>query len=224
MKPVARIILALILAAGLQQVARADQYSCQTVDRSAVAIVNVNVPVSKFETNRRCQLSVDGATPDGSRSDAYVGAVNNLTGSLFFPDDSGDSILSRGMLVDLLTGPFSGGDGSSSSRRDRDLPDMVEQNLADEDIAMLEDCFRQFADMLGPEFAFEPVFDIGVQRTHQASCRVVLPASEDAPRRGGPITRDGALAIELDLGGQVLSLYFPAAFFRDARDGNGIFN
>jgi hypothetical protein len=199
--------------------ALADQYSCRTVNQSAAAFVNTNVPVSKIETNRNCRLAVDGATAAGSRSGAYVGAVNNLT-ELLFNSDFQDEQISRDMMTDMLVGPFS----EDRDRAEGRLADAVQDTLSGDDLDLFTNCFRAFAERLGPQYEYIPLEKFEPMESRRGACQVILPVEEERLGRYDPISSSGALALQYDLGDTVLSLYFPASFFTDARDGNGIFN
>jgi hypothetical protein len=213
--------LVVVLLALLATPALGDQYSCQTVDRSAVAFVNTNVLVSKLETARRCSLSVDGATATGGRSEAFVGAFNNLQYELF-ERDGGDSGINADMLAAMFTGPF----GPESNMRGGDeLVMRTTEALDGDDIALFEECLREFAQMLGPQYEYGEIYDFGERASGEARCSVVMPSGGDGrPEPGRLISRDGALQLEFETNETAFSLLVPANFLIDMRDGNGIFN
>ena len=64
---------------------------------------------------------------------------------------------------------------------------------------------------------FEPI------QGGRAFCELI-PARESGDARGESIASSGALHIVFDLDERRFSLVVPVDFFRDARDGNGIFN
>lgn len=216
-----RIVLSAValLLLSLVPPAFADQYSCRTVNQSASAFVNPNVTVSKVETNRNCRLAVDGATADGGRSGAYVNAVNNLT-ELLFNSDFQDVEIDRQMMTDMLVGPFSDDRDRSEGR----LAEAVADSLSGDDLKLFTNCFRAFAERLGPQYEYIPLEKFEPMKSRRGACQVILPAEEERLGRYDPISSSGALSLQYNLGDTVLSLYFPASFLTDARDGNGFFN
>jgi hypothetical protein len=213
-------LLLIVVLALLATPALADQYSCQTVDRSAVAFVNTNVVVSKLETARRCSLSVDGATATGGRSDAFVGAFNNLEYELF-QRDAGDSGINADMLAAMFTGPF----GPESNMRGGDeLVMRTTEALDGDDVALFDQCLREFAQMLGPQYEYGQIYDFGTRESRNARCSVVMPSEGGRPEPGRLISRDGALQLEFEIDETTFSLLVPANFLIDMRDGNGFFN
>jgi hypothetical protein len=199
--------------------AQADQYSCQSVDRSAVAYVNTDMIVSKLETGRRCSLSVDGATATGDRSQAFVGAFNNLHYALF--EEGYPNLINADMLIAMFTAPF--GPDSNNPRGD-ELVDAANETLDPEDIASLEACLTSFGEMLGPQYEYGEIRDFGEFKTRHTNCRVIVPDSDGDPRPGATIARDGALLLEFEFGDNQASLAIPANFLINSRDGNGTFN
>lgn len=208
----------------------ADQYACETVDAGATAFVRAGLPVSIVETNRTCEIAIDGTVASG-RSQNFTGAINGLTDILFFGEDQ-DYALPPDMLRDMIAGPF-------GDRNDRDggawAAEVAEQ-MTDEAVFGLSQCIRDFADILNDnDFggADVPLTQMGQMTDGPLQCIVVPDDDEEEGRSGLQISRDagppppriegGALRLSFSAPDVMLTLYLPAHFLRDARDGNGIF-
>ncbi len=232
-----RSLLAVLFAVAAAP-ALADQYSCETVDAGASAFVRTGLPVSIVETNRTCEIAVDGTTASG-RSQNFTGAMNGLTDTLFFSEGLPYE-LPRDMLRDMIAGPF----GDRNDREGGDWAGLVDEAMTDEAIFGFSQCIRDFTDILnGNDFGGmdTSLTQMGQMTGGPLQC-VVIPDADDEDgsrerRRNRPVISSdtsaleprepliegGALRLSLSAPGVMLSLYLPANWLRDARDGNGTF-
>jgi hypothetical protein len=201
--------------------ALADQYSCETVDDNATAFVRTGLPVSIVETNKTCEIAVDGTIASG-RSQNFVGAMNGLSDTLFFSEDLPYEF-PREMLRDMIAGPF----GDRNNREGGAWAGLVQDQITEEAVFGLSQCIRDFADILADnDFngAEVPLTQMGMMTDGPLECVVVPPLSEQQPAPGEPTIENGALRLSFSAPEVMLTLYLPADWLRDARDGNGIFN
>jgi hypothetical protein len=198
--------------------AAADQYSCETVDQSAVAYVNTNVPVSKLESERRCSLAIEGATRTGRIADGFRNGVDGLGGLLFAGDEVDDSDLAD-MLVNVIAGPFIGGDGSGDSPVDERLAAEMNRAMGGGEVDALRLCFTRFAEAIGPQYDLEQVTGYDTVSEGRIECDLIAPEQEE-----GEITDNTAsygtlrVRFELDRSRQFTFL-LPVEFARQQRDG-----
>lgn len=217
----------------------AEQFSCETVDAGATAFVRAGLPVSIVETNRTCEIAVDGTVASG-RSQNFTGALNGLSDTLFFSDGQPFQ-LPRDMLRDMIAGPF----GDENDREGGDWASMVEDELTDDALSNFSRCIRDFTDILADnDFngADVPLTQMGQMTDGALQCVVIPPAGEVeqprirrrtglsisrdnnlAPEPRQPTIENGALRLSFSAPDVMLTLYLPADFLRDARDGNGTF-
>ncbi len=212
------LLLALAAIALLPMAARADQYSCQTVEQSAVAYVTTNVAVSKLEIPGRCVLSIDGAVATGDRASSFEGEMYGLVHEFFQSESRG--VLHPDSLVDLLTSPF----GLESRTPDAQaLIDSVAANVTPEDVTAVEDCLNGFADMLGaPNSGYNGIQDIGVFQTEHVYCYAIMPSGDLVPEPGWTMLQNGTLYVEFKFDDTALSLALPTQLLITARDGKNI--
>lgn len=216
-----KLLLAVIAAAVLlPAAAKADQYSCGNVDKSAVAYVTTNVAVSKMETGNNCVIAVDGAIPTGDRATSFEGEMHALVHEFFLPGAPRE--LHKDSLVDLLTSPF----GLESRTPDaQSLVDSVAANMTDEDVAKARDCLIAFADMLGePNSGFNGIEDIGVFQTERIYCYAVMPSGELVPQPGWTMLQNGTLYLQFAFDDTSLALALPTQLLVTARDGKEFLN
>jgi hypothetical protein len=207
----------------------ADQYSCETVDAGAVAFVRQGLPVSVVETNRTCEIAVDGTVASG-RSQNFTGAINGLNDTLFFSEGA-DYELPADMLRDMIAGPF----GDANNGEGGDWAPVVQDTLDGDTIFGLSQCIRDFTDIINENDrnnAGIPLTQMGQMTDGAVKCEVVPPANENSDsglrissdsELRQPIIGNGALKLSVTTGAVMLSLFLPADFLRDARDGNGTF-
>ncbi len=215
-----RILIAVAAVVLLLAAAQADQYSCQTVDQSAVAYVTTNVAVSKLETQGRCVLSIDGAVATGDRASSFEGEMNALVYEFFQSESRG--VLHPDSFVDLLTSPF----GLESRTPDAQaLIDSVAANVTPEDITAVEDCLNSFADMLGaPNSGYSGIQDIGVFQTEHVYCYAIMPSGDLVPEPGWTMLQNGTFYVEFKFDETALSLALPTQLLVTARDGKAVLN
>jgi hypothetical protein len=214
--------LRLLLVVGLFLVfasaASADQYSCETVDQSAVAYVNTNVPVSKLESQQRCALAIDGATRTGRIADGFRNGVDGLGGLLFAGDDVDDDDLAD-MLVNVIAGPFIGGDGSGDSPIDERLAAEMNQAMGGDEVDTLRFCFTRFAEAIGPQYDLEHVSGYDTVEEGRIQCDLIEPEQEEGEMADNTASY-GTLRVRFQLDrSREFTFLLPVEFARQQRDG-----
>jgi hypothetical protein len=214
-----KLYLACIMAIVLfSTAAAADQYSCETVDQSAVAYVNTNVPVSKLETERRCALAIDGATRTGRIADGFRNGVDAL-GGLLFAGDEGDNDDLADMLVNVIAGPFIGGDGSGDSPVDERLAAEMNQAMGRDEVETLRFCFTRFAEAIGPQYDLAEVTDYDRVDEGRIQCDLIAPEHEEGEIADNTASY-GTLRVRFQLDrSRELTFLLPVEFARQQRDG-----
>lgn len=209
------IAVSLLIAAPVA----ADEYSCETVSAGATAFVRFGLPVSIVETNRTCEIAVDGTISSG-RAQNFTGAINSLGGILFYGDSS-DYELPADMLRDMIAGPF----GDENDGDGGEWGPLVQDALDGNSIFGMSQCIRDFVDIVNDNDlnnAGVPLDQMGQMTDGAVKCEVVLPQFEGV-QPGMPLTSNGALKLSVTTGDAMLSLFLPVDFLRDQRDGNGTF-
>ncbi len=214
-----KLYLACIMAIVLfSTAAAADQYSCETVDQSAVAYVNTNVPVSKLETERRCALAIDGATRTGRIADGFRNGVDAL-GGLLFAGDEGDNDDLADMLVNVIAGPFIGGDGSGDSPVDERLAAEMNQAMGRDEVETLRFCFTRFAEAIGPQYELAEVTGYDRVDEGRIQCDLIAPEHEEGEIADNTASY-GTLRVRFQLDrSRELTFLLPVEFARQQRDG-----
>jgi hypothetical protein len=213
-----RLLLVLAILLCFPAVAHADQYSCETVDQSAVAYVNTNVPVSKLETERRCALAIDGATRTGRIADGFRNGVDALGGLLFAGDEADNDDLAD-MLVNVIAGPFIGGDGSGDSPVDERLAAEMNQAMGRDEVETLRFCFTRFAEAIGPQYDLEEVRGYDTVEEGRIQCDLIDPEQEEGEIADNTASY-GTLRVRFQLDrSRELTFLLPVEFARQQRDG-----
>lgn len=198
--------------------ARADQYSCETVSRSAVTYVNTDVPVSKLESGRNCSMAVDGATRTGRRASGFTNGLDALGGLLFEGYEFGDDELAD-MLVNVVAGPFIGGDGSSNSPVDRRLQAEMNEAMGRDEVETLRRCFTRFAETIGPQYDHNMIGSFSAIEAGRVQCDLI-PAEEDEGAVADNTASFGTLRVRFQLDRErQLTFLLPVDFARQQRDG-----
>lgn len=209
--------VALLAALSWSASVRADQYSCETVNRGAVAYVRAGLPVSMVESNRTCEIAVDGVIPVG-RSDNFTGAMNGMMGIMFGGDDG--SPLPDSMIRDLLAGPF----GDQNDGDGGEWADAIGRALDPFEVEGVSDCIRRFVEIVNSNDAgndYTSVTQVGDSGDSRLSCTGIPPADEGSDP--GMVSVQGGLRISYKVREARFTLIIPVGFIQDARDGNGIF-
>jgi hypothetical protein len=210
--------LAVAMLLALSSAATADQYSCQTVDRSAVAYVDTKVIVSKLESDRRCSLAIDGATRTGRIADGFRNGVDGLGGLLFLGDEVDDDDLAD-MLVNVIAGPFIGGDGSGDSPVDERLAAEMNRAMGRDEVETLRSCFTRFAEAIGPQYDLEQVTNYDTVEEGRIKCDLIGPEQEEGEIADNTASY-GTLRVRFDLDrSRQFTFLLPVEFAREQRDG-----
>jgi hypothetical protein len=198
--------------------AAADQYSCETVDQSAVAYVNTDVPVSKLESGRRCALAIEGATRTGRIADGFRNGVDGLGGLLFAGDEFDDGDLAD-MLVNVIAGPFIGGDGSGDSPVDERLAAEMNQAMGSDEVDTLRFCLTRFAEAIGPQYDLADVSGYDTIEEGRIQCDLIAPEQEEGESAENTASY-GTLRVRFQLDRErEFTFLLPVEFARQQRDG-----
>lgn len=198
--------------------ALADQYSCETVSRSSVTYVNTDVPVSKLESNRDCAMAVDGATRTGRRADGFTNGLDTLASVLYEGNELDDGALAD-TLVNVIAGPFIGGDGSGNSPVDERLQAQMNRAMGGDEVETLRRCLNRFAGVIGPQFSLEEVSGYDPIDEGRVQCDLIPEEVEEgAPAKN--TASFGALRVRFQLDRErQFTFLLPVEFARQQRDG-----